>query len=98
VARVFAVLSDTSRLALLQALRGGPRTVSELVEASGMKQPNVSKHLGLLHQRGLVKRRREGICIRYEVADPMVFALCELACGKAGRDVRSAAGVFSSGG
>jgi DNA-binding transcriptional ArsR family regulator len=88
VARLFCVLSERSRLALVQALRNGPLTVNELVEASGMKQANVSKHLGLLHQHRLVKRRREGICVRYEILDPVVFALCNLACGKAGRDAR----------
>ena len=85
VAWVFSALSGPSRLVLLEALRGGPLTVSELVEASGMKQANVSKHLGVLHYHRLVSRRREDICIRYEVADTVVFALCELACGKAGR-------------
>ena len=82
VARVFSVLSEPSRLVLLQALRDGPLTVSELVEASGMKQANVSKHLGVLHHHRLVKRQRESICVRYEIADPIVFALCELVCGK----------------
>ncbi|MCX6925670.1 MAG: metalloregulator ArsR/SmtB family transcription factor [Verrucomicrobia bacterium] len=95
VARLFSVLSEPSRLALLQALRDGPLTVSELVEASGMRQANVSKHLGVLYHHRLVKRRREGICIRYEVLDPMVFTLCNLACGKAGRGVEGAAGVFN---
>jgi DNA-binding transcriptional ArsR family regulator len=94
VARVFSVLSEPSRLALVQALRDGPLTVSELVEASGMKQANISKHLGMLHQHRLVKRQREGTCVRYEILDPMVFALCKLVCGKVGRDVKYAAGVF----
>jgi len=84
VARVFSVLSEPSRLVLLQALRDGPLTVSELVEASGMKQANVSKHLGMLHQHRLVERRRKGICVRYEILDPMAFALCKLVCIKAG--------------
>ena len=92
VARLFSVLSGPSRLVLVQALRDGPLTVSELVEASGMKQANVSKHLGLLHQHGLVKRQREGICVRYKILDPVVFALCNLACGKVGRDVKCAGG------
>ncbi len=78
VARVFAVLSETSRLAVLQALRGSTLTVSELVEASGMKQAIVSKHLGLLHHHGLVGRQREGINIRYQIADPMASHLCAL--------------------
>ena len=95
VARLFSVLSEPSRLALVQALRDGPLTVSELVEASGMKQANVSKHLGMLYQHRLVKRQRDGVCVRYEVADPVVFALCDLACGKVGRDAKCAARLFN---
>ena len=94
VGRLFAVLSEPSRLVLLQALHDGPLTVNELVEASGMKQANVSKHLGVLHDHRLVRRQREGISIRYEIADPMVFALCNLVCGKMERDVKCAAAVF----
>jgi DNA-binding transcriptional ArsR family regulator len=94
VARLFAVLSEPSRLILLQALHGGPLTVGQLVEACGMKQANVSKHLGVLHDHLLVKRQREGISIRYEIADPMIFALCNLVCGKMQRDVKCAAALF----
>ena len=94
VSRLFSVLAEPSRLALLQALHDGPLTVTELVEATGMKQANVSKHLGLLHDHSLVKRQREGISVRYEIADPMIFALCNLVCGKMERDVKRAAAVF----
>ena len=94
VGRLFGVLSEPSRLVLLQALHAGPLTVSELVTASGMKQANVSRHLSVLHHHQLVKRQREGISVRYEMADPMVFALCNLVCGKMQRDVKCAAAVF----
>jgi DNA-binding transcriptional ArsR family regulator len=94
VARLFAVLSEPSRLALLQTLHNGPMTVSELVGASRMKQANVSKHLGVLHDHNLVKRERVGISIRYEIADPMIFSLCNLVCGKMQRDVKCAAALF----
>ena len=94
VARLFAVLSEPSRLALLQALHGGPLTVNQLVQASGLKQANVSKHLGVLHDHRLVKRQREGISIRYQIADPMIFALCNLVCGKMERDTKRAAALF----
>ena len=94
VARLFSVLSEPSRLVLLQALHGGPLTVTELVEACGMKQANVSKHLGILHDHHLVKREREGISIRYEIADPMIFSLCNLVCGKMERDVKCAVALF----
>jgi len=94
VARLFSVLSESSRLALLQALHDGPLTVNELVEASGMKQANVSKQLAILHDHQLVKRERDGTFIRYEIADPMVFSLCNLVYGKMEKDTKSAAAVF----
>ena len=94
VSRLFAVLSEPSRLVLLQSLHDGPMTVTELVEVTGMKQANVSKHLAVLHDHRLVKRERDGISIRYEIADPMIFALCDLVCGKMERDARSTAGLF----
>jgi len=94
VSRLFAVLSEDSRLVLLQALHDGPLTVNELVTASGLKQANVSKQLAILHDHRLVKREREGTSIRYEIADPMVFSLCNLVCGKMARDAQCAVAVF----
>jgi len=94
VSRLFAVLSEPSRLVLLQILHAGPLTVSQLMETSGMKQANVSKHLAVLFDHHLVKREREGTSVRYQIADPMIFALCELVCGKMERDARCAAALF----
>ncbi len=95
VARLFGVLSERSRLVLLQALHNGPQPVSRLVEACGMKQANVSKHLGVLYDHGLVERKRDGSFIRYEIADPVVFALCGLVCGKMERNSKCAAALFA---
>ncbi len=95
VAGLFAALSEPSRLALLQALHKGPLAVHQLVKACQMKQANVSKHLGVLHQHHLVERKRDGASIRYQIADPMVFALCELVCGKMERDAKCAAALFA---
>ncbi len=95
VARLFAVLSEPSRLALLQALYGGPLTVGELVAACAMKQANVSKQLGVLHDHQLVRRKRQGVSVSYEIADPMVFSLCNLVCGKMERDAKCAVALFS---
>ena len=94
VSRLFAVLSEASRLALLQALHAGPLTVNELVAASGLKQANVSKQLAILHDHHLVKRERDGTSIRYEIADPMVFSLCNLVCGKMAKDAKCVVAVF----
>ena len=94
VARLFSVLSESSRLVLLQALHNGPLSVNELVEASAMKQANVSKQLAILHDHHLVKRERDGTSIRYEIADPIVFSLCNLVCGKMAKDAKCIAAVF----
>lgn len=94
VARLFAVLSEPSRLSLLQALHSGALPVNELVEATGMKQANVSKQLAILHDHRLVRRERDGTTIRYEIADPMVFSLCNLVCGKMRKDAQCAVAVF----
>ena len=81
-ARLFAALSEPSRLRLLQLLMREPMTVTELVAAGGMKQGNVSKQLGVLYNARLVKRDREGNFIRYGIRDEMIFQLCDLACHK----------------
>jgi len=94
IARLFGVLSEPSRLVLVQALHDGPLTVSQLVAACGMKQANVSKHLGVLHVNHLVRRQREGISVRYEIADPLIFSLCNLVRGKMARDTKCAAALF----
>lgn len=94
VSRMFGALSESSRLLLLQALHDGPMSVNELVEATGLKQANVSKQLALLFEAHLVKRERQGTMVRYEISDPMVFSLCDLVCGKMAKDAKCAVAVF----
>ncbi len=86
VARLFAILSDASRLKLLRALMAEPMTVSDLIEATGMKQGNVSKHLGVLLTARFVAREREGNFARYSLADPKLHQLCELMCKRIADD------------
>lgn len=80
VAARLKILAEPMRLRILNALRTGEKTVTELMEATGGGQPNVSKHLGLLHRHGFVSRRKEGLHVRYCIADPLIFQLCELVC------------------
>ncbi len=87
-ARLFGILSDASRLKLLRALMTKPLTVSELMEATGMKQGNVSKHLGILLSARFVAREREGNFARYSLADPRLYQLCELMCMRIADDAR----------
>ena len=81
VAQRFRVMGEPMRIKLLDSLRQGDKTVGELVEATGANQQNVSKHLGVLHQAGIVKRAKEGTRTRYSIADPSVFEICEAVCG-----------------
>jgi len=75
------------RIRLLDRLRDGDATVSELQEALGASQQNVSKHLGILHAAGMVTRTKHGTHARYSISDPTVFDLCEQVCGGVRRRV-----------
>lgn len=81
IAERFKALGEPMRLLLLEALRGGERSVGELTERTGGGQANVSKHLQVLLQQGYVDRRKEGTTSWYRITDPHVFRLCELVCG-----------------
>ncbi len=77
--KLFRGLSDPSRLAILEALRAGRRSVGEIVEETGLSQPNVSNHLSCLRECGLVISTQEGRYVRYQLSDPRVAALIALA-------------------
>ena len=77
----FRVLGDPMRIKLLDRLRDGAATVSELTDATGGSQQNVSKHLRVLLAAGIVRRTQERNFARYAVADPGVYSLCEQVCG-----------------
>lgn len=89
IAERFRSLGEPTRLALLHELRAGERSVSELVDALDAGQANVSKHLQLLHRQGFVARRKDGVTVRYRIADPSVFELCDIVCGGLRQEVRS---------
>lgn len=82
VAERFKALGEPARLQILQALRTGEQTVSELVEATGLGQANVSKHLQLLHGLGFVDRRKEGLYVHYRLAGDDIFRMCDVMCGR----------------
>ncbi len=74
-AKLFRGFSDPSRLAILEALRGGALSVSEIVEVTGLTQSNASNHLACLLDCGLLARRPRGRFNFYQLADPRVEAL-----------------------
>jgi DNA-binding transcriptional ArsR family regulator len=80
VADFFKVLSESSRLQIVCSLKTGRKNVSEIIEATGLGQANVSKHLKILAQAGVVSRQQQGVCVYYQIANSFVFELCELVC------------------
>ena len=88
-AQRFKLLSEPARLELLNLLHThGEMPVQDLVAATGQSQANVSKHLKLLAQEGLVDKRKDGLYHHYRISDPSVAGLCLLMCGQ----LRSQAG------
>lgn len=87
IAHRFRVLGEPTRIHVLDALRNGPATVAELQAATGTSQQNVSKHLGVLLEAGLLRRAKEGNRSYYAIADPGLFELCEMVCGSLRRQV-----------
>jgi DNA-binding transcriptional ArsR family regulator len=82
VADYFKVLSEVSRLQVLCCLKTGAKSVTQVINETGLGQANVSKHLKILTQAGIVKRTPEGVSVIYEIADPILFQLCELVCDR----------------
>jgi DNA-binding transcriptional ArsR family regulator len=89
IAQRFRVIGEPMRIRLLDALRDGPLTINELTEALGASQQNISKHVGVLAQAGIVAREKDGNRVRCSIADESVFELCELVCGGLRQQVAS---------
>jgi DNA-binding transcriptional ArsR family regulator len=94
IARRFRVLSEPTRIKLLDQLHGGESSVQELCEQTGTTQQNVSKHLAVLADAGIVARRRVGSVTRYRVVDAGVYQLCEDVCASIERRLDELRGAF----
>lgn len=82
VAEYFKVLSEVSRLQILSCLQAGAMNVTELAEATGLGQANLSKHLKVLTQAGILSRQAQGVSAYYAISDPIVYELCDLVCDR----------------
>jgi len=96
IAQRFRALAEPARLAILHALEGRERTVTELVETTGLGQGNLSKHLQQLHACGFVGRRREGLFVFYSLSDKDVLALCEIMCNRLENDFEASSKVVAA--
>ena len=82
VADYFGILSEPMRLRILNLLRDEEKCVQELVDATQTSQANVSKHLKVMLQAGILQRRTEGTSAYYSLEDPLIFELCNLVCNR----------------
>ena len=94
VAARFKVLSEPIRLQILQQLESGQLGVTELAAAVSSTQPNVSKHLKMMQDAGLVSRKQEGNTVFYSIADESIFELCDVVCNSLKNKLAERSAVF----
>lgn len=87
VAAYFQALSEPTRLQILNLLRKQERSVGELAQLCSYSSANISRHLSLLTQHGLVERESRGNSAIYRIADKSVYSLCDLVCGNIARQL-----------
>src|SRR5438045_2724815 len=89
IASKLILLAQENRLRLLNELRSGERSVTELIAATGGTQANISKHLGVMRGSNIVKCRREGLNVFYSISDKSVYKLCDLMCNEFRREMEN---------
>ena len=77
-AEICKVFTSPKRLEIINALRDGERSVGELVDLLGIRQTNLSQHLSILREKGVVSMRKEGQNVYYSVANPKILDACDL--------------------
>mgnify|MGYP003693639505 FL=1 len=80
VAKYFGLLSEPTRLKILHTICNDEHSVSEIVAATGATQTNVSRHLALLRDAGVVSRRKERNAVFYKVTDRVFADVCRTVC------------------
>ncbi len=75
---VCKTLASPKRLEIINALKEGEKTVGELVEILGVPKANVSQHLAVMRLKGILRSRREGVNIYYQIANQKVVQACTL--------------------
>ena len=96
IASRFRVLGEPVRIRLLERLRWGAATVTELTLVTGASQQNVSKHLAVLREAGIVERRKQGTASLYRIKDEAVFEHCEQVCGSVERHLAELGGILAA--
>ena len=96
IARRFRALGEPLRVRALDLLRGQEMSVTALADELGTSQQNLSKHLAVLVDAGMLARSKEGTHVYYRIADEGVFALCEQVCGSLEEQLASLSKIIGS--
>lgn len=94
VAARFKVLGEPVRLRILQTLERGEMSIGDLADTLELSQPNISKHVRILVDAGLVARRQDGNTVYCTICDDTVFALCDVVCSSLRDRLTAQAAVF----
>jgi DNA-binding transcriptional ArsR family regulator len=94
VARRFRSLGEPTRLKILSKIEDGERTVGQLVEEIGSSQANVSKHLKVLLDAGVLSRRIQKTSVYYSISDPVILKICDVVCDGVAKDLKSRIEAF----
>ena len=98
IARRFHVLGEPNRVRILDCLREREQSVNELAARLGAGQQNVSKHLSVMADAGILARRKDGNHVYYRIVDEDVLGLCAQVCGSLEQQLRSLAVVVAGAG
>lgn len=96
IASRFRVLSESIRLRIINLLRDGELSVSDLTRVLNTSQPNVSKHLKILTDSGILHREQRGNTAYYSIVDRSIFELCEVVCDSLGERFKEQANLFAA--
>jgi DNA-binding transcriptional ArsR family regulator len=80
LSEVFKVLSEVSRLKILRCLLEGEKCVTEIINATGLMQANVSKQIKIMQKAGILECRPAGLQRYYKIVDPSIVDICEIVC------------------
>ena len=98
IARRLRVIGEPTRIKLLDHLRDGEQSVNDLAAALGAGQQNVSKHLAVLADAGILARRKDRNHVYYRIVDEGVLGLCEQVCGALQQQLQTLAALVTTGG
>lgn len=77
-AEICKILANPKRLQILNLLRNKEMSVNELASLMEIREANVSQHLTVMRQKGILVARREGVNIYYRIANPKVIKACDI--------------------